>query len=723
MALKHFTVDARALITLGRESIKDHITALLELVKNSYDADATRVDVQIRSDLLESYIRVADDGVGMSDAELESNWLRIGYSAKREVVETGRSRRATGEKGIGRLSADRLGQLLEIRSKANKARAVGLAVEWSRFEASGRDLHEIPVDVLEDCSPRLPSGAQGRTGTELIIRELRQSWRKRDLIELYGELSVFAPPLTAIPDFRIRLDAADPEVDGVIKSSFEAEAEIEVDLGLRKNNSISYKVFGRTKAGKRRKITEKRMRWDQLTQHPQRPDSDSDRKPVLGPARARLFFYPRKAETVRGTDFTLKDLRSFLNRHAGIRIYRDKIRVRPYGSPTAPEGDWLDLGGRKVTEPAGPARSTFRIAPNQIVGAVFVGRDTNPDLADSSGREGLVNNEAFEDLRRFVLGGVILLEHHYHQSFKEAAKSSTNEIESPRQIAAEIKQAASALRKVKRAAESGSAETLDRSLGELPSVLDKLARAQRSADEFASQATVLRGLATVGIAGVVFGHETQTSVAQLSSSTQTALRLLNRQPPRNSDAIEEIESALDHSRRVAAWGAFALARVRKDKRTRRKLDIDEIANNICDTLEPPFLTSSIDLDRRIRAVSGRTFAMDIESILVNLLTNAYTATQQMGRKRRVRVTVAPKKSDGRPGVLLAVADSGTGVAAEYRDRIWEPLFSTKVGKAGGGTGLGLAIVQSIVDEHGGTRSVRRNQELRGAHFEVWLPLG
>src|ERR687890_2363834 len=115
---KAFTVDARAILTLGRESIKDHTTALVELVKNSYDADADKVEVEIYVGVPQPYIRVADNGGGMTERQVENNWLRIGYSEKKTQRVSKLKRRKTGEKGIGRLSADRLGSLLELRTKA-----------------------------------------------------------------------------------------------------------------------------------------------------------------------------------------------------------------------------------------------------------------------------------------------------------------------------------------------------------------------------------------------------------------------------------------------------------------------------------------------------------------------------------------------------------------------------------------------------------------------------
>ena len=95
---KSLSVDVGVIASLGRDSIKDHTTAILELIKNSYDAGASLVDVEIMSHLDEPYIRIADNGCGMTEEVIDNNWLRIGYSGKREDRFIKR-RRKTGEKG------------------------------------------------------------------------------------------------------------------------------------------------------------------------------------------------------------------------------------------------------------------------------------------------------------------------------------------------------------------------------------------------------------------------------------------------------------------------------------------------------------------------------------------------------------------------------------------------------------------------------------------------
>jgi HSP90 family molecular chaperone len=97
-----FRTDAGTIAHLGRDSIKDHTTAVLELVKNAYDADAEKVEIDIILNEDNSYIRIADSGTGMSQSEVIENWLRIGFSTKRINKVSNKERRKTGEKGIGR---------------------------------------------------------------------------------------------------------------------------------------------------------------------------------------------------------------------------------------------------------------------------------------------------------------------------------------------------------------------------------------------------------------------------------------------------------------------------------------------------------------------------------------------------------------------------------------------------------------------------------------------
>jgi signal transduction histidine kinase len=201
--------------------------------------------------------------------------------------------------------------------------------------------------------------------------------------------------------------------------------------------------------------------------------------------------------------------------------------------------------------------------------------------------------------------------------------------------------------------------------------------------------------------------------------------LLDSQPPDIDTALKELNKALKHSRRVAAWGAYALTRVQREKRRKKATNIKKTIESVVKELKPAFEASSITFELRGESLVSTTYQMDIESILINLLTNAYTACNQKPGKRKVRIEYGLLHKRDLKGFFFSVSDTGPGIAKEFRKRIFDPLFTTKSNASGSsksvGTGLGLTIVKSIVTDLNGEIKVDHNPELKGAQFTIWLP--
>lgn len=718
---KVFTVDARAILTLGRDSIKDHTTALAELVKNSYDADATMVEVEIHTKSKPAFIRVADNGSGMTEDDVDKRWLRIGYSEKVTDKVSTRKRRKTGEKGIGRISADRLGSVLELRTKASD-RPFALRVNWDDFNVKGKDISTIPIRVIEKPNLTLPVDEKRPeidTGTELIIEGLRQDWMEDDIRNLHRELSMLVSPFRTMSDFTITLlNDITEAYNGKVESEVNENSLLTLAGSFDGEEKLTYTIQDRDAKGKPKPQV---ALWNELSQ------SKRPAKPRCGAVSVTLMFFPQKKANIRGGKFSLSEIKEYVRENYGVRIYRDEIWVKPYGNPEATEGDWLDLGGRVASNPAGPGRRDFRMGPKQLVGAVFVSRDNNEKLIDSASREGLVHGNAFYDLRRLVLGCVNLLEARYHQKFKEEkdkARKGVRPTEEVKELSRELTVLKRDLRHIAPMLSKVAEHNVSLALDKVNSVVEKIQETQKSISELQSQASIYRGLATIGIAASVFGHETQTSISNFVGATYNASRLLRKPSPDIIQALEQIESAKEYADQVSAWGAFALTRVQRDKRTRQKHPIHQLADDLIQEIKPAMTALNISVGKKLNPVEGRFFAMDLEAILLNLLTNAYFACQQKNRKRAICVLLHPKKEDGVEGFELVVSDTGPGVPKQFIERIWEPLFTGKTNEQGKqvGTGLGLAIVQSIVDELGGVRRVNTDPELKGARFTVWLPL-
>lgn len=725
---KSFSIDARAILTLGRDSIKDHTTALLELVKNSYDADAKMVEVEIFCHTPTKYIRIVDNGCGMNEKQVENNWLRIGYSEKRSSKFSDLKRRKTGEKGIGRISADRLGALLELKTKAKSEKPFGLKVNWDDFNIDGKDLNEVEIEVLETPQLKIPNSPNEKSdkGTELIITELRQNWSKEDIENLYTELSILTPPFQKVKDFEIFIKT--DVIDGYsrsVESLFLETAEIELQAAFDTKH-VYYSIKDRFSKNKDSVLKEK-MSWKNLIQRTVGTEREGVAEtPKLGPVKLTFLFYPRESRILEGTKFRLSDLREFLDKNAGVKIYRDNIRVKPYGDPNEPEGDWLGLAERKTREPAGVSRPTYKIAANQLVGAVFVSRDNNPELVDSSSREGLIQGDALTELRQLAMGCLLLLESHRHIRFTEE-ENVREQKASPSEEVKLLNDALVLLKKdlksVKEHVPRTTIRPIERTLDQIVEVSEKIKDAQPAIDELVSQARITRGLATIGIAAAVFAHETQSAISAFLSATNVTKSILEQKQASVTLAIAELNKAKKYAKQVAAWGAFALARIQQEKRMQAKPNIKNIVEKVATEIEPIFKAANIDVSLVLNSLEAQTFVMDIEAILLNLLTNAYTACQQTERERKIRIELHEVKNGNIEGFEIIVADSGPGVAERFKDQIWDPLFSTKVDRQGRmlGTGLGLSIVQSIVDDLKGKKKVDSDSKLKGARFTIWLP--
>lgn len=749
---KRFRIDARAILTWGRESIRDHSTAILELVKNGYDAGARVVEVNIAASSEQPedrFITITDDGEGMNEDDIDTKWLRIGYSSKREQTTTRKGRRKTGEKGIGRISADRLGAVLELRTQRKGFPAIGLKVNWSRFEASGVNVDKIPIARINSPKFRIPRPAKlddkseewlhppnsrpnsnGCSGSQLKIRGLRDTWKASEIKELRTALSALTPPFGGGQDFQIRLiNDLDPECNGVIESPFYKTAELEFTCSIDSQGTISSEFIGRSTNGKKLKPKVSTYQWSEFVHQaeltPEAAGEEPSITPHFGPTKVKLLFFPRRMDTLRGTDLLMSDLREFLDQNAGIKVYRDNIRVSPYGDPKRPEGDWLGLGERKVRNPAGAGRPDYRVSPNQLVGAVYITRDENEQIADTSSREGLVHSDSFYQMKAFILGCIVQLESNYHQLFL-ARQAEARTMPPPREVVGTLRQRlrtlADSLDEVKNEPTSRKAE---RALEMIQSTTADLRITEQSLEELASQAIVYRSLATLGIAASTFGHETLGSIEGVGFAISTAMDELRGDDPDIESAMEELEKGLKFTARISAWGKFALGRVKRDKRRRRNTDVRKIVRDLVDEIKIPFEGSSISISLALRPCNGRVFPMDVEAVVLNLLTNAYFFAKKSEGARHIRIELRSKEQDEKIGFQLIVADSGPGVPSDRKEQIWEPLYSTKVDSKGRtqGTGLGLAIIDSVVQDASGWRSVDSDPILGGAKFDIWLPLG
>lgn len=206
-----FKVSSGLKNILGRDLITSDNIAILELVKNSYDAHATKVDITFKVDS----ITIADNGKGMSLSDIQQKWLFVGYSAKKDGTEDVQSyrdnfrRSYAGAKGIGRMSCDRLARYVNLVTKSKRSSVVEkIQVDWNLFEQSqSEEFDKVPVRHMEEAEgiTIFPNG--GKTGTVLELVGLRSSWDKEQILKLRKALEKMINPFSGVDDFCIEIIA------------------------------------------------------------------------------------------------------------------------------------------------------------------------------------------------------------------------------------------------------------------------------------------------------------------------------------------------------------------------------------------------------------------------------------------------------------------------------------------------------------------------------------
>lgn len=398
MSKKKFKISSALKNIIGKELITDDFIAVFELVKNAFDAHATKVDVIFQNaDGENPKLIIQDNGKGMDLDDLENKWLFVAYSAKKEGTEDYRDsinsvRIHAGAKGIGRFSCDKLGSSLKIHSRRKKSANMTnlLEVEWEDFENdSTQEFTDISVNYKEtDDNPFNISH-----GTALEISNLRETWNREKLLKLRRSLEKLINPNQGndsnnfiinliVPsaielDNKILIEEPWKKVNGPIKNFlFE-------NLGL-KTTHINIKI---SKDGKyiKTRLEDRGTRIFEITEI----SSLHYLGKSLSDIEVSLFALNRTAKT-----FFTRYMGTQVVNFGSVFLYKNGFRVHPIGEFG---DDSLGLDSRKTQ---GTARY---LGSRDVVGRIEINGE-NADFQEASSRDGgLVKNAAYACLKEMFL--------------------------------------------------------------------------------------------------------------------------------------------------------------------------------------------------------------------------------------------------------------------------------------------------------------------------------
>ena len=671
-----FRPRARVLQLLGDELIGSPRLAVFELVKNAYDADANEAIVVIDLDSASGpIILILDDGEGMTLDVLRSIWLVPGDDHRKRQRQSDQrtsvhGRLPLGEKGLGRFAVHKLGNRISLTTRAQDSDECVVEIDWEEL-IQHPYLDEAPVTI----TVRQPEHFTGDdTGTIIEVSELRGAdWSRGEIRRLNNQITSVCSPfeepsgftaLLQVPGYEHWIEDL-PDVSEILnhaiwKFSFSADtAGFDWRYEFRKVPGLN--LDGRIAEGSSVELI--------LPNSPVNGSRDSkllaDKEVFrgIGAIRGEFYVYDRDQE-IRRRLANIRLLENYLDETGGIRVYRDGIRVYNYGEQG---DDWLGLDLRRVNQP------TRRISRNIILGAVHLSLEESTGLVEKTNREGFVENEACQQLRRIVLGALATLETERHID-KDRVRLLTEEPKDP--TSSKIEKPIQALRR-----------ELERQ-GMLQKFENYLVRIEN--DYRSMQETLLSaGMSGLNLA-VVF-HEVERGVRALHQVISDGLDMDSA-----ADQAQHLMSLLD---------GFATLLRRDSKRIHGGRRLVEAA---CRFHVLRFRHHGIQLNCPVLHGSDEGFQSRFAFGLVlgalnNLFDNALywlrvkwpdARPEDPNRVRKLYVDVS---YDFENGPAIVVADNGVGFKGDDPDNLVRPFFTRKPD----GMGLGLYYANLAMELNGG----------------------
>lgn len=667
-----FRFSGKVARLLGRESVSNAIVAVSELVKNAYDADATKVEIFFDNITTgNGTMRIRDNGTGMTYDDFKNKWMVVGTESKeRDPRSPSGKRRVVGEKGIGRFAMERLAESVTIISNPKDGEeTVTMYIDWTRYEEKGALFDQIKNRVT--ASPKTDKNYHG---FEILLEGLRDNWDEKAVQELEKHLSVLVPP-EQLGDFEIFVYAPEYKKYGMkVESRLLGEAMYQLKGSLLENR-IHYTV---RKGG-----------------NIVRNDSIQTDDVECGPVKFTLYFFPldRKDEKWAYKIFKRKEIVDMLEEFGGIKIYRDGFRVKPYGDPG---DDWLGLNFRRLQRFGSKIPSN-----NQIIGFLEIYRDANRNLIDTTTREGLIHNTAYHHMMDFLWKTIMAFAAHRQEVEKER-KEVTPEVELSEN-----------LKTLKKIVETADLPKMERKAAEriITNVETRMLEVEQ---ESISTMQVYRNLAALGLTVSSVSHEIASPISIIMHTTSGLIEGLKNHAISEDELISSLQVVHSNILKIEEFIQFILGFASASSKKKVNLNFDEVFNSVVSPFRSIFEKRGVQLLANINPNLPPLHMnrAELDSILINLVTNSLYILREI--KQPVIKVTARFDADH---FNITFSDNGAGVPPENRQIIFQPFFTTKRD----GIGLGLTIAKEIVEDYGGTIEVIDSELNSGATFSISLP--
>lgn len=700
-----FRMHPRVFSALGADLVTNDVVAVIELVKNCYDAFAENVWIRfcVGQDGTPS-LEIEDDGTGMDRETIDEVWSVVATPYREENPRSKKGkkiRRVVGEKGLGRLSVSRLGDRLEILTQSNREPCWELSVDWSEL-AKENDLSDCYVY----CRKYPEDSPFRRSGTILSIQGLKASWDDSQISDLEENLARLISPFSELGEFNIYLSRDTSEQTDEIEEveiqspGFLTRPKYKIEGVVDGEGNVTARYqFSPIKAGKKRTKSIS-LSWTQIFDDIQ----DKGRFGfVEDHAKCGEFSFEIRAwdlathdteEIAQKFDFQKSNIRKAIRVHKGISVYRDGVLVLPKSEGAR---DWLGLDLRRVSKVG------TRMSTSQLVGYVAISGDDNPEILDTSDRERLASNTSvaeFEEILKAVVGLLEIERDQDRVKRTEPIKSLFEDlnadslVESVNELADEGAEAAEAVPLV--AAFNVSLTSARKTIE------DRFVHYSR--------------MATIGTIAQMLVHEIRNRTTAFGLFLDT---IQSRFGPFDDPQLEKHYKLADDSvtalERLA--DTFSPLASRSFTRCKKKALLREAIESSLAILGKDLESKGIRVETQVAKEMLAVDPGELETVLLNLVTNSiYWLGKNDKNKRQIKIKSSSIQSGKR--IRVWVHDSGPGIDEDVITKVFLPGVTRRPN----GIGMGLTVAAEIISEYNGELVADGNGKLGGASLAFDLPI-
>lgn len=699
-----FRPRARLLVQLGDQLIRSENIAIVELVKNAYDADAKECEIICENidDLSSGSITIQDNGCGMTPEVVKNVWLEPGADFKAKIFERGDQaefdfsvvlprRVPLGEKGVGRFGAHKLGSRIELVTKsAHSKKEVVIKIDWDDF--SKEKYLEEATFLVEERTPVIFTST--KTGTRITMSGLRYTWTAKKYDELTRNINSLKSPFELAGDFKVvqKLSLKDKKKEDRWQTQIIEPEDI--------RTAALWEASGAVEGDKIIDFKMEFKPWDTLDVDPrtvsleelkskgndelERVLSDSSEGKVnlrdgnIGRFNFHMYVFDLDQKTLGFNPIEKESLKKYLGDNGGVRVYRDGFRIYDYGEPG---NDWLGLDKERINNP------TKFIGNKNIIGAVMLDRKNSASLVEKTNREGFVENKAYKTFLSAVryVAYLVGMERGNDKRAILAHLRGDKKVET-----APTSYEVSVLEdKVTDVISRTDIKNKDKIIQEIS---DDFRRIQ---EQFVNTSQILIKSSNMGLTFGVVVHEVDKRLNSVKNILDTADEDINAADLKN---LRELISGI--VKLVEGYGAIS-ATDKKVNSLRKTIDI-ALLNN-----EFRFDAHGISIVSNYKKTPDQKVKFSLNStvgILLNLFDNSiYWLNKYQIKDPKIFLTIKHYKD--RVGIV--VADNGNGFSIDFEDAV-KPYYTQKVI---GGHGLGLHIANEVMKAQRGNLIQRLPSEV------------